>query len=588
MSETHDKSVPADRSSRFARKFHWIVFVVFLLNVLLVAPAFFPAMGDINPWDDATYINSGQDLVHGIIPMFTMNPLVAGMYALTYLPVHASPYWLIHSCSLARMMAFSLIWLSAYLVAVQLTELATPFIIVALLVISPVLVRLLDNGSNELFTAMAGFTLWQFLLFLRTRNVKHLWLTSLFLGLAALSRNEGPILFLIYLCLTIVACVRWGILRKGLVAYVIPFTMLVGGYVFLYGLRTGHYELGNKARSYLAFEQGQGMAYVELYATKAHYVEGGLEAQRLYGTAEENHYSVITAIRRNPSAYIRRTVHLAKHAVQDTAYEYGQYFGLLCFAFALRGVLELVRRKSFMLLATLLLSSGYGVLYVLLCYQSTHLLMPFLTLFTLAAVGVSAMLLNSEGQRERYLWTTILLAIAAIAAVKCTTPNMLGATLAILLGLWIVWLVADFYHGVGNRVVVAHLLLLLVALLVRFEFPYAKTRVLGSAPDEQAALFLRDHFKPDTHVGAWAPGTIWLAKMSHVEMGGALRSMKSGQDLADWMGSNDVAAIYVDQSLRQYESDLWGLVRDQIGKELKVAFTDDQNEVELLVPVDKH
>jgi hypothetical protein len=373
--------------------------------------------------------------------------------------------------------------------------------------------------------------------------------------------------------------------RKGIVACVVPFTTLVGGYALLYGLQTGHFELGNSTRAYQAFEQGQGMAFEESYGTKAYYVEGEIEARKLFGTAAENHYSVFAAIRRNPAAYIRRTLHLAIHAVQDTTYVYGQYFGLLCFAFAVRGVIELARRKSLMLLATLVLWSGYAILYVLLCYQSSHLLMPFLTVFSLASIGISAMALNANNWKERYLWSAGLLALAVVAAAKCTTPHMVGATLAVLLGLWIVWLVADRYRDVANTLALAGFLLLSVALLVRFGFPYPKTRVLGSAPDEKAALYLSQHFKRDTPVGAWAPGNVWLANMSYVQMSGELRYMNSPQNLADWMARNHVEAIYADHKLRDYESDVWGLIQSQIGKHLEVAFTDEQAEVQVLIPV---
>ncbi len=587
MSESisQDPSSAADARSRVTpRQTRLLVFLIFLLHAVVVSPVFFPAMSDINAWDDSEYIHEGRELTHGKLPLFTMNPLVGGLYALADLPVHTSPFWLIHTCSIGRIVNFSLLWLAAYLVAGQLAEFAIPFIMIALLVMSPPLVNLLDNASNALFAAMSGFALWQTLAFLRTQSVKHLWRGSLFLGLAALSRNEGPVLFLIYLGLVFVPCLRAGILKKGFVACVVPFSALVGGYVLLYALQTGRFDLGNSVRSYQAFEQGQGMAYVESYGPKAFYVEGELESRKLFGTAEQNHYSILRAIRRNPAAYTRRTLHLAMHAVQDTEYIYGQYFGLLCFAFAVRGGIELVRRKSFLLLTTLLLWSGYAVLYVLLCYQTSHLLMPFLTVFSLASVGVSAMLDNVDGWRERCVWSAGLLVLAAGAAVKCTTPNMLGAMLAVLLGLWIVWLVADRYRQVANTMAVAGLVLLSVALLLRFEFPYAKTRSLGSAPDERAALYLSEHFKPNTPVGAWAPGNVWLAKMSHVPMSGELRYIKSPQDLADWMARNDVEAIYADRKLREFESDLWGVIHDQIGKTLDVGFADDQAEVQVLVP----
>src|ERR1700729_3047808 len=110
------------RSRATPRRTSWIVFLIFLLQAVVVSPVFFPAMGDINPWEESEYIHEGRELTHGKLPLYTMNPLVGGLYALADLPVHASPYWLIHTCSIGRIVNFSLLWLAAYLVAGQLAE----------------------------------------------------------------------------------------------------------------------------------------------------------------------------------------------------------------------------------------------------------------------------------------------------------------------------------------------------------------------------------------------------------------------------------------------------------------------------------
>ena len=200
---------------RLGRNNHVIVLILFLFHTALISPVFFPPLGDIGVFDEAVYINEGRELLDGKLPLFAMNPAVAGLYALTYLPVHTSPYWLVHSCSIGRFVLFSLLWLGSFLVATQLARLANPFIIIALVTVSPVLVRLLDNGSNALFAAMSGFALWQFLSFHRTRKLKQLWLCSFFLGVAALSRNEGPVLFLVFVGLSMALCVPVGRRKKG-------------------------------------------------------------------------------------------------------------------------------------------------------------------------------------------------------------------------------------------------------------------------------------------------------------------------------------------------------------------------------------
>jgi hypothetical protein len=455
---------------------------------------------------------------------------------------------------------------------------------IALVVISPALVQLLNNGSNALFAAMSGFALWQFLSFHRTRNLKHLWLCSLFLGMAALSRNEGTVIFLAFLGLSLALCVPAGVVRKGLTACLVPFTVLVGGYVLLYGLSTGNFKPGIAERAYYTFEMGHGMAFAGSYGTKQFYVEGQVDARRLFGTPEENHFSVLTAIRRNPTAYLQRILPLAKHAIKDAVAGYGWYFGLFCFAFAARGIIDLVTRKSYLLLATLLLWSVYGALYMLLCYQPSHLLMPFLTVFSLAAVGISAFSLNLLSRRERYLWSAGLVVCAIVAAGRGRVPSgPLVATLIMFLGFWLIWLVIDPNDGVQNRRTIGCLILLSVALILMKFVPPSKAQGLGSGSDDKAALYLREHFGAGTRVGAWGPGKIWNANLEFVYMIAELRHMKSAEDVSEWMARERVKAIYADDDLRKFEPAVWDTLQKQIGNGLSVAFDAGEGAVQILV-----
>jgi hypothetical protein len=97
-------------------------------------------------------------------------------------------------------------------------------------------------------------------------------------------------------------------------------------------------------------------------------------------------------------------------------------------------------------------------------------------------------------------------------------------------------------------------------------------RVLGSRPDEKAALYLREHFVPGTHIGAWAPGTVWMANMQHVTMHRDLRYMKSAQDVRDWMAREKVEAIYMDDHLQKFEFSVWDTIEKQLGHGLELGF----------------
>lgn len=160
-----------------------IILLTFILNIVLIYPILFPNLSDIGMFDESLYINSGRVLVEdGNIPEYAWNPLVACLYAITYIPVQKTTFWLIHSCTIGRFILFGLLWLSAYLVAKQLSSLGHPLVMIIFVLVSPALTYLLGNQSDALFAAMSAFALWQVLSFRNEKKIKHLWFASLFCG----------------------------------------------------------------------------------------------------------------------------------------------------------------------------------------------------------------------------------------------------------------------------------------------------------------------------------------------------------------------------------------------------------------------
>jgi hypothetical protein len=554
-----------------------IAVIVFLLNAAMVAPVFFPSLQQIGGWDESVYINEGRELIaEGTWPKLSQNPAVAVLYGLTYLPVRSSPYWLVHSCSIGRLLSFSLLWGASFLVARRLASLASPLILVVLIAISPALTILLNNGSNALFAAMSGFALWQILAFHEIRQIRHLWLCSTFVGLAALSRNEGPVLFLTFLGLSVVMCLRSSTPTKtftaGLAAIAVPFMVLVGGFVATYGLRTGDYSMGVAQRAYNTFEQGHGMAFADTYGALQPYVEGQKDARRLFGTAEENGHSVLRAIRRNPSAYAARIPRLTKSAIDYALAMYGWHFAFFCFVLAARGALELIRTRSFMQLAILALWPAYSILYVLLCFQAAHLLIPFLSVFSLAAFGVTGILGNLDSRTERRMWSVSLLALCLGSAAAYGKPNdLLAAPVVLLVGLWLTWIVSDYYGARRTSVATPALVFLAFALVVRLGIVHTEGRVLGTTSAERATTYLRSRFPPGTNVAAFSPGPVWTANMAHVPIFD-FPGLPLAEDAGTWMSRERVEAIYVDHELRTFEPAAWSAIQKQVGVGLEVGF----------------
>ncbi len=236
--------------------------LLFAVNIFLISPALFPAASDINPWDEAAYINSGRMLLDkGMWPNFANSPLVSLFYALTYLPFRHSSYWMVQACSLGRILLFSLLWLSLYLGAKQLTRYLQPLVVMGIFLVTPLAVDMLHFPSDPLFAGLAGLSFWQLLSYLNHRSTRHLWLASAFMGLAALARNDGLILFILLVILVLILSIRTSKRWIALAAVLLPFCLLVGGYDLFYGLRYGDFSLGTMQRTYENFETGHGIIY---------------------------------------------------------------------------------------------------------------------------------------------------------------------------------------------------------------------------------------------------------------------------------------------------------------------------------------
>jgi len=557
-----------------------LVPLLFLLNVVLIFPVFFPNLSDIGPWDESRYINSGRGLIDaGLLQQYAWNPLLSFFYALIYIPIKSTTFWLIHSCTIGRFILFGLMWLSAYFVAKQLSFLSHPLIMIGILLSSPALTYLLANPSDALFVAMSAFALWQVLSFYNEKKIKHLWLASLFVGLSALARNDGLILFFSLIILAVFLSMPIRRLGTALIASVIPFVIIVGGYVILYGLKTGQFEFGTIRRTYVAFEQGQGFVYEYLYKGKNLATEGHIEAQRLFGTPEENQYSVISAVRRNPKAFLDRVRQTVKSSPLKIYFMYGDRSGIIILFFALMGAVEIVRKRLYLLFMILFLWATHIFVYLLTFYRHTYFLLPYFVVFVFASVGLSFILYHMNKKRL-YFWTILLLALALLG-IMTNRPNVFSATLIFLMGLWIIKIIVNRYQGYEAIKPVAIILTICLLLLLKVSYPSPKFRRLGIAPDERAALFMREHLAPGSRVLSYTPGNVWVAKMRHDIFDYNFRSI-SDQHLSTSI-AKVIKAVYVDDTLRRDEPILWKKIEKMVGKGLEVGFKSDDGEIQVLL-----
>lgn len=565
-----------------------LVPLLFFLNVILVFPVFFPNLSDIGLWDESIYINSGRALIDGgsfppyvynRMPVFAWNPLLAFLYAPIYSLVQSADFWLIYSCTAGRLILFGLMWFSAYLVVKQLSHLSHPLIMIALLIISPTVSYLLPNPSDALFTAMSAFALWQVLSFYHHRKIKNVWLASLFVGLAALSRNDGLILFFLFFIIVVLLSIPMKRFKASLIAGILPFAVLVGGYIVLYGLVSGVFKLGIMERTYIAFEQGQGFTYG--YSVS----DGTLDVRRIYGTPEENRYSVISAIKRNPNAFFDRVRVVIRGSPEKMYFMYGERAGIIIFLLAVAGAVEMARKRFYLIFVILLLWPAHIFVYLLTFYRHTYFLFPYFVVFSFASVTLNYILYHMN--RKRLLVWTVLLLGLALLGIMTHRPNIFSASLIFLIGLWVEKVIVNRYQDREAIKPVAIILALSLLSLLKADYPLPKFRILGKAPDEKAVLFMKEYLDPGSVVFAEAPGAIWTGKMSFKPLDFNLRNLNE-QEIFSYILSLRGRAVYVNNTLRYLEPGVVSKMEKLIGRGLDIGYESEGKEIQVLLVREKN
>src|SRR5690242_8381943 len=113
--------------------------VVVAGSCLINADILFPYLYQINPFDETGYITSGYQLLQGVLPQYTQNPLVAVIFALVCLPVQDQPLWFVLSEWAGRLMIVGLLWASLLIMALRHRAVAHPVIPALLMFASPAL-----------------------------------------------------------------------------------------------------------------------------------------------------------------------------------------------------------------------------------------------------------------------------------------------------------------------------------------------------------------------------------------------------------------------------------------------------------------
>jgi hypothetical protein len=558
-----------------------IALLAFLLQMLFSLYRFFPTMRDINPWDEAVYINTGRLFANGVLTTFSHNPLIGIIYAFTYFPFKSSPYWLMQSDALGRVIMFALVWWSGYLIAKRFANIFPPLVWVGLLFSTTIVTDILPNPSDSLFAAMSALAFWKLITYYQNRQAREIGWASFFVGLAALSRNDGLVLFVIFVLISVFLLrppeYRW----RRVLATILPFCVLVGGYLLLYRLVTGSSLIGTTERSYVAFQQGESSVYQGNPSCQQSDIRCAvIESQSLYGTPQENNNSILKAIEHNPQAFLARVINTIKTLPKMIYTVYGKTVAYLLFLLGFLGIYELFRQRRFAIIGILLGWTAYMGVYFFTFFKNAYLQTPYFILFTLAAIGIQSLISSFANHKRLFLWSAILVVLTAIGIVQ--SLDYLYFDTLILLGLiWIGYLV---YRQVPSSSYASlYLVFLAGGLMVGGSFSPPQIQTWGQIPEERAVLLLQQRLPPDSLVAAAAPGAALAARMNYYNIEDTGQSITSAEELHSQLLGLGVKAIYVDDILVEQERYEWSLIEPGIGKDYDQIFGSGDGLVRVLL-----
>ena len=554
-----------------------IVIPVFLLNLVLEMNHFFPTLGEINVWDEATYIQVGYGLLtQGAWPRLASSPLSSVMYALSLWPVAGSQDFFMLGNAIARIFLFTLIFFSTYLIARALRPYGSPWLMLGILFIVPVASTMYLFPSDALFAGFSGLAFWQMLCFYTHRKRRHLWWASGFMGVGMLARAEGLILIGVMLIVVLVISIP----KKGwpwdAIAVLLPFIIIVGSYVLFYGLSTGDFNTGLRERTFNNFESGHESVYSQT-GVFSPTVSARLESNEVFGTAEENNYSVFRAIRRNPQVYFQR-LRLQFPAFTNLAVKaYGNKFILVFIWLGVRGLVELFHKRHIPLAV---MSLGWflplGVGFLNTFFREGYFMMPFFVTFVLVTVGLTAILQNYSKTSEKIGLAAASVLVLGVSLLLRNTSMFYRSALFIF-GLGFLYLLRNHREFARNWLTNALWVLLALVLIIRGGYPSPELPAYGNTDLERSVYFLQEELSPGSRVLAGAPAAIWAARMRYSGINSFdIPEFENEDAFLAWMRASEFQAVYVDQ---YFPPTFRTMVENLAGEGLREGYTTPERDI---------
>lgn len=362
----------------------------------------------------------------------------------------------------------------------------------------------------------------------------------------------------------------------------LPFGLLVGGYFLLYGAVTGDFSLGTRERSYVAFQQGQAIDYQKDPSCTEKWLRCTvLQAEQLYGSGEENNYSILRAISRNPQAFGHRFLKQVSLLPGHIYSVYGKRTALLLFILAFRGLLELLRRRQGLLAALFLLWPLTLTVYFLTFFRIGYFRLPYFALYILGAIGAAAFVTDARERRNLLIWSA-LLAAATIPAIWLDVRALYFTTALLLAGIWFIRFLPGNETGVANWSAAGLLVALAIGLILRPVFDPPAPHDLVNGAEEQAAVVMQEELPRGSLVMAGAPGGVWAGRMEFHDAN-AYSALTSGEELYEALREAGVTAIFVDPYLSNTNEHVWNLVEPGIDTWYESVYVGREGSIRVLL-----
>ncbi len=557
-----------------------------LLTAFWLLDLHVPTFNQIAPFDNTAYIRSGYRLAaDGVLGMISWGPLVAVLHALVYVIVQESPNWFVWTAVGGRLCIYALVCTGVYQCTRSLSPAPARHAALVIGLTWPVAASFFAvwNQSDYLFVAMSALALSRLLAYLSDRSTRHLVWGSTIVGMAALTRPDGLVLLVSFAALSFATCAKdaGAFLPRGawklLGAAVAPATLIVAGYLVLYGTVTGTWETGVMSRTYQAFEHGHGVVFREQYPTGNTGIEGTGDFRELFGTRADNRGSVFRAIVGNPGAFLERLVHSVVQLPEQVAVAYGGPLTVAFLFLASRGALSLWRARQRWTLVVLLGWHLHLTSYFLTFWSFRYVRFTFVALTLLAGLGASAMASNWRDWRER---TTVAVVIGGLVAWLLWDgegrmwadpgAGTAGVTLVLLaaMALFVPTLTPRFQRRRDGKLLrlLAGLSMVSVVAVAAGRSPADHLPLrAGVSAQERAVAAAAAVLPPGTPIASFGFKLQAAARRPHRMLGDELMvKTVSASALEEWQARSDAGAIYLDPFMRKRYGSWFSYLRDRL------------------------